>query len=225
MSFETAFRLVEMGVALALIQRALEHVRRESVLFALQLIVAVVLLFGLARAVPVWSLWVLCVWQLYRFQGPYNGGADKMALLCLTCLSLAHLFNGTRWSELALAYLAAQSVLSYVISGWVKLRNRDWRSGQALSDVFAFSAYPVAENFRGLADRPRLMWGATWVVIGLELAFPLALLHPATLALALVAAAGFHLSNAVFLGLNRFFWTWVGAYPALIWFQARIGLG
>ena len=225
MSFEAALRLVEIGVAWALILRALEHVRSDGLLFILQLFVAAVLLLGVARAMPVWGLWALCVWQLHRFQGAYNGGADKMALLCLTCLSLAHLFEGTRWSELALAYLAVQLVLSYVVSGWVKVCNRDWRSGQALADVFAFSAYPVAENFRALAGRPRLLWWATWAVIGLELAFPLALLHPAVLALALLAAAGFHLSNALFLGLNRFFWIWISAYPALIWFQGRIGLG
>ena len=55
-----------------------------------------------------------------------------------------------------------------------------------------------------------------------ELAFPLALASLATLALALVGAACFHLANAFLFGLNRFFWTWIAAYPSLIWLQERI---
>jgi hypothetical protein len=30
-------------------------------------------------------------------------------------------------------------------------------------------------------------------------------------------AACFHLANAALLGLNRFLWVWVAAYPALYW--------
>ena len=61
-----------------------------------------------------------------------------------------------------------------------------------------------------------------WAVILFELVFPLALLDPVALKLALLCAAGFHFSNACFFGLNRFFWIWLCAYPALIWFQDRI---
>ena len=223
MSFDLALRLVEIGLALALIQRAAEHLRLDKLLFALQGAVALVLLTGIARGEAIWMLWALGLWQLARFQGPYNGGADKMALLCATCLGVAHLnIHGTA-AELALAYLAVQLVLSYAVSGWVKLRNPAWRSGTALADVFALSAYPVAENLRGLARYPRLLTGASWGVIGLELAFPFALLHPVALMIALGAVAVFHLANAMLFGLNRFFWIWISTFPALIWFQGRIG--
>ncbi len=222
MSFEVALRLVEIGVSLALIQRAFEHIGRETALFLPQGLLALVLLSGFASGPAIWGLWLLNLWQLYRFQGAYNGGADKLAMLCLTCLAVAHAAPTPFWSEMALAYLAVQLVLSYFISGWVKLGNPDWRSGAALRDVFAFSAYPVAGNLRAIADRQTLTFTASWAVIAFEIAFPLALLHPMFLTGALIIAAGFHLSNAIFLGLNRFFWIWLSAYPALIWFQGRI---
>lgn len=55
-----------------------------------------------------------------------------------------------------------------------------------------------------------------------ELAFPLALATRPTLVAALALAALFHLANACLFGLNRFFWTWLAVYPALIWLQGRL---
>ena len=222
MSFEIALRLVEIGVSLALIQRAFEHLGHETKLFLPQGFLAAILLIGIAPGPTIWGLWALCFWQLSRFQGAYNGGADKLAMLVVTCLALAHAAPTAFWSEMAFAYLAVQLVLSYFISGWVKLANPDWRSGAALRDVFAFSAYPVSRNMRAIAERPVLTLAASWTVIVFELAFPLALAHPVLLAGVLIVAAGFHLANAIVLGLNRFFWIWLSAYPALIWFQGRM---
>lgn len=222
MSFDIALRLVEIGVSLALIQRAFEHLGHETKLFLPQGVLAAMLLIGIAPGPIIWGLWALCLWQLYRFQGAYNGGADKLAMLALTCLAFAHAAPTPFWSEMALAYLAVQLVLSYFISGWVKLTNPDWRSGAAVRDVFAFSAYPVSGNMRAISKRPGLTLAASWAVITFEVAFPLALTHPVLLAGALIVAAGFHLANAITLGLNRFFWIWLSAYPALIWFQGRL---
>lgn len=222
MSFDIALRLVEIGVSLALIQRSFEHIGRETRLFLPQGILAAVLLLGFASGPAIWGLWALCLWQLYRFQGAYNGGADKLAMLTLTCLALAHAAPTPFWSEMALAYLAVQLVMSYFISGWVKLANPDWRSGAALRDVFAFSAYPVSGNMRAISERSDLTFAASWIVITFEIMFPLSLAHPMLLAGALIVATGFHLANAIALGLNRFFWIWLSAYPALIWFQGRM---
>jgi hypothetical protein len=112
-------------------------------------------------------------------------------------------------------------VLSYFISGQVKIANPDWRSGRALQDVFAFSAYPVSEDLRRLADRPRLLWAASWAVMLFEVLFPLAMLHQAVLIVALCIAALFHVANACLFGLNRFVWVWVSAYPSILWLQER----
>ena len=193
----------------------------ERVLFGAQIALAGGLLTGVFPAVALWGLWALGLAQLWRFQGAYNGGADKMVLLILTCLAVARAAPDAFWAHLALSYLAVQLVLSYFISGWVKLWNPDWRSGQALADVFAFSAYPVSEGLRALAGAPRPLRAASWGVIGFELVFPLALASAGALTAALVVAALFHLTNACLFGLNRFLWTWSAAYPSLIWFQDR----
>ena len=123
---------------------------------------------------------------------------------------------------MALGYLAIQLLLSYFISGWVKLINPQWRSGQALVDVFRFSSYPVSESLRIWATSPRILFVMSWLVIGFELLFPISMMSVVSLTIALVIAACFHLANACLFGLNRFFWVWIAAYPAILWFQQRL---
>jgi hypothetical protein len=104
----------------------------------------------------------------------------------------------------------------------VKVVNPDWRSGRALRDVFQFSVYPVAEDLRRWADRPRLLRAMSWAVMGFELAFPFTLVSQPTLIAGLAIAGLFHLAIACLFGLNRFFWTWLAAYPAILWLQGRV---
>ena len=225
MSFEVALRATEVLLAVALIQSSAEHLlgpRREKVLFAARILCCALLLADLQTTTALLALCALSLVILHRFQGPYNGGSDRMGVLILWMLTAAHLAPSPFWAELALAYLAAQVTLSYFISGRVKLVKPDWRNGRALNDVFAFSAYPVTEGFRALARQDQLLRAASWAVIGFELAFPLALLFQTTLVIALVFAAGFHLVNALLFGLNRFLWIWVASYPSLLWLQERL---
>lgn len=227
MSLETALRATEILLALVLIQQSAEHLagrRWEQVVFGLRIFFASLLLFGVALSQTYVALMILALISLHRFAGPYNGGADRMGLLMLFVLAGCH-FTPAHWNELIFGYLAIQLVLSYFISGWVKVVNKDWRSGRALRDVFQFSAYPVAENLRMLSDRRRLLFVGSWAVMALELLFPLALISQPTLIAALILAACFHLANALLLGLNRFFWTWLAAYPALLWLQHRLETG
>ncbi len=225
MNFETAARVTEVLLALALIQQSLEHLRAgrsERLLFGLRIALCLAVIAGVATPWPLVGLAALSLAILWRFQGPYNGGADRMGLLALWCLTAARLAPATQWREVLFGYLGLQLMLSYVVSGWVKAINPDWRSGRALRDVFQFSAYPASEDLRRWADWPRTMLAMSWAVMGFELAFPLTLLSRETLIAGLAVAGLFHLANACLFGLNRFFWTWLAAYPAILWLQGRV---
>ena len=224
-SLEGARRLTEILLALALIQQSLEHLRGfrgERMAFAARIVLCALIVAGMDSPWPLVALAGLSLWILHCFQGPYNGGSDRMGLLALWCLTLSHLLPTPPLQELAFGYLGAQLMLSYVISGGVKIVNPDWRSGRALADVFQFSAYPVSQDLRGWAQRPRIMLAMSWAVMGFELVFPLTLLWAPALYAGLAIAATFHLANACLFGLNRFFWTWLATYPAILWLQARL---
>jgi hypothetical protein len=225
MTPNAAIRLTEILLALALIQQSVEHLRRfrdEQVLFLARIGLCLLVVSGIASPWPLVGLSLLSLVLLQRFQGPYNGGSDRMGLLALWCLTLARCLPTEKGREIAFGYLGAQLTLSYFMSGWVKILNPDWRSGQALRQVFAFSAYPVSEGLRGWAQRPKVLLAMSWAVMLFEIAFPLTLASRPTLAVGLALAALFHLANACLFGLNRFFWTWLAVYPALLWLQGRL---
>ncbi|MBO6920036.1 MAG: HTTM domain-containing protein [Rhizobiaceae bacterium] len=224
MNIDEAMRLTEIMLGLAFIQQSVEHLHRpndEKILFIPRIILSLLLIIGFQVAWVLIALVGVSLMILKRFSGPYNGGSDRMGLLILVCLTLAHLAPSHLWQEIAFGYLAMQLILSYLISGWVKIVNPAWRSGRALQDVFAFTTYPVSENLRGFAEQPKLLFVMSWCVIAFELLFPLALLNTNILVVALIIAATFHLANAFLFGLNRFFWIWLTAYPSIIWFQGN----
>lgn len=224
MSMELAQRLSEALLGWALLQASAEHLVthvRLRALYGLRALAGLALIAGVAPALALWLAWIATAFHLRLHHGPYNGGADKMAVLILTCLGLARILPDA-WVELALSYLAAQLILSYFVSGWIKVIKGEWRRGEALVDVFRYSAYPVSERLRLWSDRPRALWAMGWAVMGLELVFPLTLLWAPALWVALALTASFHLANACLFGLNRFFWIWISAYPVLLWFQGRV---
>ncbi len=225
MNLELAIRATEILLSLAFIQQSIEHLtaaKTEKILFIIRLTLCIMLLCGLQTSWVCLALVIVTLFILYRFQGPYNGGSDRMGILILCCLCLAKFMPTTALKELAFGYLALQLILSYFISGWVKIINPDWRNGQALNDVFRFSAYPASEALRNWANYPRALFTMSWAVMLFEVLFPLSMLTPITLFIGLTIAAAFHFSNACFFGLNRFFWIWIAAYPSLIWLQGRI---
>ena len=225
MTLDFAIRCSEIILAWALIIQSVEFIRYQQDMRGLhlaRLVLSILLLFGIEPLIVETFLLLISLRLVLRFQGPYNGGSDSMTLLVLLCLWLSHLAPNQGWREIALGYLAIQLILSYFQAGWVKLVNPEWRSGLALQQVFAFTAYPVSQSVREFANNPALMLRMSWAVILFEILFPLAIFSETVLYVFLFFAAAFHLANACLFGLNRFFWIWPAAYPVLIWFQGRV---
>jgi Vitamin K-dependent gamma-carboxylase len=228
MTLDQTIRLTEVCMGLAFCQQSIEHLfaaRYERTLHAMRLVLAILLVIGLQTTGMLAGLLLIGVLLLRLYDGPYNGGSDRMSLLMLCCLCLAHWLPTERGRELIIGYLALQLVLSYCMAGLVKILNPHWRTGRALMDVFLFSAYPRSESLRRFSDSPRLLLPMSWAVMLLELLFPLSLLNRTALCIALLLTAAFHLVNALLFGLNRFFWIWLAAYPSLLWLQQRLMTG
>lgn len=225
MSLDLTIRLMEIMMGLAFAQQSLEYLAshpRLRLLFSIRLLLCICLIFGIYAHYTCLGLFSIGLGMLHLFNGPYNGGSDRMGLLILSVITITHFAPEPIWREVAIGYLALQLTLSYFISGWVKIVNPAWRSGQALHDVFKYSAYPVSQTLRGWAQHPKLLKNMSWAVILFELAFPFCLISQPSLIVGLILAGSFHLANACLFGLNRFFWIWLTAYPAILWFQDRV---
>jgi hypothetical protein len=191
------------------------------ILPALQIAVA-----GVAMIFPHPALFsVLFVTHLMicmRFRGAFNGGSDMMTVVILTGVLIALFASSGRVQKLGLLYIAVQLIYSYLKSGLAKISNRDWRSGLALPTFLARSLFTdVRRTAIFLRTRLTLSRLLSVAVLIFELGSIGAVFFPKLLLGYFACAVAFHFSIYLALGLNRFFWIWLCAWPALF-YSARL---
>lgn len=164
-------------------------------------------------------LFISHVLVLLRWRGAFNGGSDFMTLIVLTGLLIAqcvaHAGNPELGWRAGLWYVSLQTVTSYFMSGWVKLLQPQWRSGEALVVFLNGAIYGPLPSGHPLS-RPLLARLAAWTFIVWECCFPLVFLGPQLALFFCLTAAIFHFLVFWFFGLNRFFWAWVATFPAIL---------
>jgi hypothetical protein len=185
----------------------------------MRLLLSLLLMAGLLPLIGALLLFLIALVLLMRWRGAFNGGSDFMTLVGLTGLLIAHGLGALTDPELGwragLWYVALQSVTSYFVSGWVKLLRPEWRNGSALPAFLDSGVYgPLPE--RSVFRRPAIARAVSWGFTVWEGCFPLALLD-VRLAIGLCASAVvFHFLVFWYFGLNRFFWSWLATFPAVI---------
>ena len=198
--------------------------------FGLRLVLALGLLLP-TTALPAFVFAVIHVVLLLtsmllvaRLRGPLCGGSDSMFFQVQLGLLTASLdFLHPALSKLGLGWIAAQSVLSYLLAGIAKLRNKRWRNGDALRSLLQSEGpYVLWQHARSVAKAPLPCVTLAWSLMTFELLFPLVLILPSDARLIVLSLGlAFHILNAVVLGLNRFIWAWGATYPALLYFGSK----
>ncbi|MFC4001153.1 hypothetical protein ACFS2C_07660 [Prauserella oleivorans] len=159
-------------------------------------------------------------------RSPYGSdGSETVLTISLTTLALSKLFAADpKARQACLWFIAAQSCLSYGIAGVAKAISPVWRDGSAIRDIFRTRMFGHRFAFDVLRGRPRLCRALGRLTIAGEVLFPLVLVAPRPVARGLLAVgASFHASNAVFMGLNRFVWAFLGTYPAIVYCSRALG--
>ena len=153
-----------------------------------------------------------------RFRGTFNGGSDMMIFVVLTGLFVSLMSSSIQMQKLGLLYIAVHALYSYFKAGFVKVRNEDWRSGKALPVFLQQSLYKDIRQVAGwLATKPKFSKALCWLVIAFELsAVIVPFFHIFTPAY-FITAVVFHFVIYLSFGLNRFFWAWISAWPALFY--------
>ncbi|MBX5235290.1 hypothetical protein HJC02_23940 [Rhizobium sp. NLR4a] len=115
-----------------------------------------------------------------------------------------------------IVFISGQALLAYFVAGASKLTSIVWRSGSAVSGVMQTVTFGNAWAARLMLASPIVSFGVGWLVMGTEVLFPIAFIAPPLiLAVILIGFAIFHLSNAIFMGLNSFVLSFVATYPAV----------
>ncbi|MSQ58051.1 MAG: hypothetical protein EXR35_11385 [Limnohabitans sp.] len=185
----------------------------------LRLVVAISMLFMGSNLWIALFLFLSSLLLLIRWRGAFNGGSDFMTLVVLTGLLIAHVVALIAGPEIAwsacLWYTAIHAISSYFMSGWVKLLNKQWRNGQALS-IFLDSGLYGPLSTQSAFRRPPIAQVCSWSFIIWEVLSPLALVNQEWAFIYCLIAGIFHFLVFVFFGLNRFFWAWAAGFPAIV---------
>lgn len=154
-----------------------------------------------------------------------NDGADKVvSVACVAALLItAGRLIDDRWLCLAgLLWGAGQVTILYVTSGVAKLARGFWRDGSALAAAMTSYRSGHAVAAAVVRHRPAALTLA-WAVMLLESLFPLALLAPPAVCLAVLAAlAAFHVATALVMGLNTYPFAFLATYPCIMMANAII---
>lgn len=168
------------------------------------------------RTASLVSLSALLLGKSYR-SAYGSDGSDQMTFITTT-LAAAEAMPGLRphHRQLLAGFLTFQSTLSYFSAGVAKLYSSPWRDGSAVKGIFRTKTYGDEDLYNFLIHQRWAAKGLSWLVIIAETTFPLVLiLPPLPRRVTLGLAAVFHIGNARFMGLNRFFWAFLGTYPVV----------
>lgn len=175
----------------------------------------------LGRSALATVLFCIVVIRLRRITG--GDGAEQMATLMLlaACIALLPGLNH-KIVTLAVWFIGGQSLLSYATAGIAKAISPTWTKGEALPFIMGSQAYGQPWASAVLEAHPELAKLLTRSVVIFECCFPLIIVAPKGLAIAmLVAGALFHLGCAVIMGLNAFLLVFPGSYVCVAYIAQR----
>ncbi|RKN10930.1 alpha/beta fold hydrolase [Streptomyces radicis] len=153
---------------------------------------------------------------LYPTQRYGTDGSDQASGLVQVATGLARLSGSPQAQDALLWYIALQSNLSYLVSGWVKLLGADWRDGSALGGVLRTRTYGERHLWRLTQRYPRAARTVAHGVLALECLFPVLYARGGRLARPVLAsAASFHVANGFVMGLGRFVTSFTAMHPAV----------
>ncbi len=171
------------------------------------------------RLIGLLVLFVVGSLENFRRTPFFQETPNRFTLTVIGALILQGLVPTEFVSAVCMWFIALQSCLSYATAGISKLFNKDWRKGEGLLKAFNAPNYAISPGLAKIFDRfKRTGKSVNYLTIAAESLFPLVLIVGSPYFwVFLVWGAFLHLTNAVVLRLNNYFWTWIATYPAIIY--------
>ena len=163
---------------------------------------------------------ILAIHLLSHLRNSYGlDGSDQMQVIIFSSLFIFYLSSDPLIKEFSIIFLSLQSLLSYFTSGFTKLISPVWRGGMAISGILDTLGHGHKAVAGILIKKPFLSKLICWGVLIFECGLPILVFTgiQATM-IFIVVGILFHLSIAILMRLNAFFWTFVATYPAIIFF-------
>ena len=155
---------------------------------------------------------------LQNFRIPFGrDGSDQMITVVLFGLILMSWNHNTLIFQLGVMFISVQCILCYTTSGWSKWVSPIWRNQPVLIDILDTKSYGFQTVAKWLNNNKILCRAVALFVMTFQASFPLIIfMPPEGIYLYLTIGALFHLSIAIVMGLNTFFWSFIACYPILL---------
>lgn len=145
-----------------------------------------------------------------------NDGSDQMATVCYIALLFANVINTGTSMSCALFFIAAQAVLAYGTSGFLKMQKIGWYNGEYVIDILKTSSYgnkkalAITQKSKSVAKALGMMVVYGDCLLSVSFLFP-----PHICMLILVFGVCLHIGIGRIMGLNTFLWSYIATYPAI----------
>jgi hypothetical protein len=163
---------------------------------------------------------ILLIHLLSHIRNQYGmDGSDQLQVIIFASLMMYYATADPIIQKSSIFFLCFQSLLSYFMSGLAKLVSPVWRDGTAIAGIINTESFGNKVFAKILINRPSLSKLICWMVIIFECVFPILIFNgiPNTIFF-IISGIIFHLSIAIFMRLNSFFWSFIATYPALLFF-------
>lgn len=163
---------------------------------------------------------------LFSFRGlSGTSGADQMSKIVFSAMAICLSTGSVFTLKACLIFLSLQLIIAYSTTGWLRIMQPTWRDGSDLRLVLRQQVYGNKFIWKKSMYYPRLTAVVSLFILLFECLIGVAVFLPTHwFIFFLLIGVFFHLANAVIMGLNTFFWTFVGVYPAIIWTSYKINL-
>lgn len=171
---------------------------------------------------PLWmGVFFFHLWRLYSAGGGWLRGSESLALWLLCSATVAACLGANSLPAKAMfLYVGVQTGLSYFLAGLHKMKEPMWLQSKAIQLWLKDSPVqlPTWLSAGAIRFRHPLHLG----VIAAEVGIAIVVFYPRILAAYLILALLFHWLLAEILGLRRFLWIWISAFPALIYLSSLL---
>jgi len=180
-------------------------------------------LFSLGSGVlPLFVILITTLSIGFRHHAGLNGDY-QMSIVVIFGLLVGSYFGNDPVGRLMIYFIALHSILSYSISGWLKLNSSGWRDGTVIERLCESETWMSETAYQIVTGVPGSSTFASWSVILLECLFPVVLVVPQNIMWVIfIIGISFHVTTALFMGFNSFLILYPTTYIAISYANAAV---
>jgi hypothetical protein len=142
--------------------------------------------------------------------------ADRFVLPLILTLSIYYNFeNSEKIQNYSILFIGLLVIIAYFFTAFYKLKSELWRKGLAIEQIISTDLYGNEKYYTFLRNHRFISRFLNYSTIIFQLSAPLTIFSSNFAIAFIIIGVFFHLSIAIIMNLNNFFWVFVSTYPCI----------